>query len=105
MTKVKQGNKKYINRVYLKRLIEFKERSEFERAFIKAKVALLTLQEMRKALRVLLFNFLREQANLSMLTSSKIYKETLPEHFWRRREILKFLFVENEYELSFLLKR
>lgn len=43
MTKVKQGNKKYINRIYLRRLMVFKEKSEFERAFIKAKAADLTI--------------------------------------------------------------
>jgi hypothetical protein len=39
-----------------------------------------------------MFNFLRAQSNQTLLTSCKIYKDTLPEHFWRKREILKYLF-------------
>ena len=104
MIKIKQGNKKYINRFYLKRLLSFEEKSEFERAFIKAKTKNLTLEDMRCAVRTLLFNFLRENLSLSVLTSCKIYKETLPEHFWRRREILKFLFFGNSSEESWFYK-
>ena len=54
----------------------------------------MTLEKMRKALRVLLFSFIRDQLHLHVLTSCKIYKDTLPEHFWRRREIMKFIFTE-----------
>lgn len=62
MAKVKLGGKKYINRKYLKRLLAFEYRSEFERAFTKAKISLLTLEEIRTAIRVLMFSFLRGSA-------------------------------------------
>lgn len=35
MAAIKKANKRYTNRKYLKRLIEFAERSEFHRAYIK----------------------------------------------------------------------
>lgn len=92
MIKVKQCSKKYINRKYLQRLLAFESKTEFERAFTKAKLSFLTIEEVRQTLRVLMFNFLRAQSNQTLLTSCKIYKETLPEHFWRKREIMKFLF-------------
>lgn len=92
MSKIKQASKKYINRKYLERLLAFERKSEFERAFQKAKISLLSIEDLRTAIRALLFNFLRGPINQTLLTSCKIYKETLPEHFWRRREILKFLF-------------
>jgi hypothetical protein len=78
LTKIKQMNKKYINRNYLRRLLAFEPSSEFDKAFSRAKVSLLTLHEIRHALRVLTFNFLREQVNNTLITSGKIYKETLP---------------------------
>lgn len=92
MLKIKQGSKKYINRKYLARLLAFDSKSEFERAYHKAKLILLSVQDLQTALRVLLYHFLRNQINQTLLTSCKIYKETLPEHFWRRREILRYLF-------------
>lgn len=78
MTKVKQLNKKYINRNYLKRLLDFESSPEFEKAFIKSKVIILKIQEVTTTLRILIFNFLREQVNMTLMTSGKIYKETLP---------------------------
>jgi hypothetical protein len=50
------------------------------------------INEVRKLLRVLIFRFLRDNANCTLLTSCKIYKNTLKEHFWRKREVLAFLF-------------
>ncbi len=95
MTKVKQINKKYINRKYLKRLIEFSQTTEFYRAFLKSKINIITLEEVQRLLRCLTYRFLREGSVLTLLTSSKIYKETFPEHFWRKREIAIFLFEKN----------
>lgn len=74
MAKVKQCSKKYINRKYLQRLLSFEAKTEFERAFTKAKLRLLTVNEIRHALRALMFNFLRDQSTQTLLTSSKIYK-------------------------------
>lgn len=98
MTKVKKNSKSYINRLYLKRLLSFDSRTEFERAFKKAKVELLTLEEMRKILRALLFNFFRENGTVSLLASNKIYKETLLEHFWRKRQMCEFLFEGEDFK-------
>ena len=100
LVKVRQSSKKYINRVYLKRLLAFEKKTEFERAFLKAKLAILTIDEIRRAIRVLLFQFLKGQVTINMLTSCKIYKETLPEHFWRKRQIMGFLFEKAGPELQ-----
>lgn len=43
MATIKKVNKKYTNRKYLKRLLDFTERSEFHRAYLKEKKAFLTL--------------------------------------------------------------
>ena len=64
--------------------------------FSKCKLGSLTLKETRRLLRSLTFHFLRENVNMTLLTSSKIYKETLPEHFWTKREIMGFLFSQGE---------
>ena len=66
--------KKYINRNYLKRLLAFAASSEFEKAFIKAKTSLLTIEELRHVIRVLTFHFLRETINNTLIASGKIYK-------------------------------
>lgn len=44
MNKIKQASKKYINRKYLQRLLAFEPKSEFERAFNKAKPIYLTAE-------------------------------------------------------------
>lgn len=88
MAKIKQGSKKYINRKYLRRLIEFQKSSEFYKAFLKSKSSLMTHEEVKRIIRSLIFYYLREQSNITLLTSTKIYKQTLCEHFWRKREIL-----------------
>ena len=93
MAKVKKGSsKKYINRKFIKQLLACEEGTCFFGMFSKAKIELLTVEEVRRVLRVLTYYFLKNEVELSLLTSAKIYKEALMEHFWRKREILKFLF-------------
>lgn len=60
IAKIKQLNKKYINRNYLLRLLAFEPSTEFEKAYIKAKVSLLSIEQVRKVLRVLTFHFLKD---------------------------------------------
>lgn len=77
MATIKKANKRYTNRKYLKRLIEFAERSEFHRAYLKEKKQHIALAEFRIVIRKVIFYFIREYSYLSLMTSSKIYKETL----------------------------
>jgi hypothetical protein len=92
MARIRQANKKYINRKYLRRLVDFGNGSEFNRVLSKVKLTAISSEEVRRLLRILTFLFLRDQATPTLLTSAKIYKDTLFEHFWRKREILQFLF-------------
>lgn len=57
-----------------------------------------SLIEMRAALRRLIHYFVRHYSYLSLMSSAKIYKETLGEHFWRKREIAAYLFGQSESE-------
>lgn len=43
MGRVKQANKKYINRKYLKRLLQFSTQAEFEKVFLKSKISAFTI--------------------------------------------------------------
>lgn len=92
MTKIKNSHKKYINRKYLKNLLEFSTESDFYKIYLKTNVKNIGFEEIRKFLNVLAFHYLREGSYATLLTSSKIYKETLMEHFSRKREISSFLF-------------
>ena len=92
MNRIKQGNKKYINRKFLKKIIGSPSDGLLDKALARVKTSKIVVDELRKVLRVLVFHYLRDVANMSLLTSTKIYKSTLPEHFWRKREISKFLF-------------
>lgn len=100
MGRIRQANKKYINRKYLRRLIDFSSGGEFSRVLAKVKLTALSAEEVRRLLRTLTFLFLRDQATPTLLTSAKIYKDTLFEHFWRKREILQFLFPNHAHALA-----
>lgn len=74
MTQIKKCNKKYINRRYLKELIEFSEYSKLYKLFLKSNLKSLTITDLRILVRSLIYYFFREQIYIPLLTSSKIFR-------------------------------
>jgi hypothetical protein len=92
MKQIKKQNKKYINRCYLKSLLEMDD--EHIAHSIARKLdpkGLFSIEELRRVLRVLLLHYMRGVCINTVLTSSKLDRITKKEHLERRREVLSYL--------------
>jgi len=88
--KIKKTNKKYMNRSYISELVNLKEGSTNFKIYKRSK-CFLEAEEIRKALRISYRYFLLNVCDSGLLTSKKMNKDTLMEHFSRKREIMDFL--------------
>ena len=88
--KIKKTNKKYMNRTYISELILLREGGTNFKIFKRSK-SILTAQEIRKALRISFRYFMANVCDSGLLTSKKMNKCTLMQHFARKREIIEYM--------------
>lgn len=92
MRQIKKKNHKYINRGYLKNLLEL-EKDHTAHAILR-KIdykKVLPIDRLRSALRVLIHYYLQNICTRTILTSSKLDRLTRKEHLQRRRDVHFFL--------------
>ena len=91
LKKIKKSNKKYMNRSYINQLVQLKEGSTNFKIYERVKCPL-EPEKIRKALRISLSYFFDNICGLGLLTSKKMNRMTVMEHFARKREIKEFIF-------------
>lgn len=92
MKLLKKRNKKYINRAYLKALIELAHDHPLQTILHKVDPqGTLQLLLIRRVLRRLIFYFLRNVCVCAILSSSKLDPNTKHEHLQRRGEVEAYL--------------
>lgn len=79
-----------MNRNYIADLVQLKEDNTNFKIYKRSKCPL-EAEEIRKALRITLKYFIENVCDVGLLTSKKMNKVTLMEHFSRKREIKEFL--------------
>lgn len=79
-----------MNRNYIADLVQLKESNTNFKIYKRSKCPL-EIAQIRKALRISLKYFLENVCDVGLLTSKKMNKVTLMEHFTRKREISEFL--------------
>ncbi len=74
MKKIRHSNKKYINRNYLLKLMNFHEGDDIFKIFNKIKSKNLTVEDLRKTVRVSIRHYFNQSSVLALLTSNKLSK-------------------------------
>lgn len=92
MRQLKKNNKKYINRNYIKSLLEMEEDHMLHPIMAKHDPKKkLGVELLRTLLRIMVQYYLRNVCINAILTSSKLDRETKNEHLQRRTDVLCFL--------------
>ena len=92
MRQLKKNNKKYINRNYIKSLLEMEEDHMIHLILAKHDPKKkLGVELLRSLLRIMVRYYMRNVCINAILTSSKLDRETKNEHLQRRTDVLYFL--------------
>lgn len=92
MKEIRKKNKKYINRCYLKQLMQLlPDHLGTKLIAILDKKQILEKEEIKRTLRVLINFYMKNDYVNSILTSSKLDKATKYEHIRRGKAVLNYL--------------
>ena len=92
MRQLKKNNKKYINRNYIKSLLEMEEDHMIHAILAKHDPKKkLGVELLRSLLRIMVRYYMRNVCINAILRSSKLDRETKNEHLQRRTDVLYFL--------------
>lgn len=87
MSYLKKSKKKYVNRKYFERICLLRENEIGYKMLLRVshKLKVLTVQEFQRELAVLIIGFLKNESEVTILTSRKMNRQTTAEHLMRRR--------------------